>query len=666
MNDKLPGIDEQVQLANELTAVTNRSGLGPEDLATTLRALASAIERAGQPVRCSIVPFVPGRRPTDEIDHPGLGSSDATMVRLDEPGRLNVAMVLADLQGIPDGATVEASVALVGRSGTRAPEPLAGWERRPLDFDVSREMRIRIDLSSDEVLAGHDLGLGVGLLQGARVTLRVVADGYVVAADEALLDVCDIVQLGELYARVIDRVVTPDTTAQAAAAGVPDPGATYHPWYPVLLIGGDKAALYTKAIVEDIVDKGHQLTDPAWLLRVGIYLELLTCLGIAEAVRDDVGDLLDPDERAAADASPELDEIRDRLDVAAWRGVWAKRRISFARFGAPRTGPVAATNLLTKRNATMAFLHTHHEDLKHAIELAGRNGHNAQETWQRVFRDAERAVLRKSAAAFPELAYLPESMREQILWQRRSIGDQQGLYATACVQYRSSMNHVADWAKTSRLMDHTGSECIPTSVSLLHAHMHESDRVAVLQRGDGYGPSLELTPLEPEESSPLDEVASLLAGCAPLALLSQDERLELAATSRPILLSPAQRLLRQDDPGESLFVIADGELEVVLRSGDGRDTLVASRQPGEVVGEMALITGDPRAATVRAGDEGALVYEIGRRHYGDVLIDHPELVDALADLMDERLAQESEVQAYGMNASLRERIRSRFFGNRSV
>ena len=37
----------------------------------------------------------------------------------------------------------------------------------------------------------------------------------------------------------------------------------YHPWYPVLLIGTDKAALYTRALVADIVDKGSHLTDPA-------------------------------------------------------------------------------------------------------------------------------------------------------------------------------------------------------------------------------------------------------------------------------------------------------------------------------------------------------------------------------------------------------------------
>ena len=44
---------------------------------------------------------------------------------------------------------------------------------------------------------------------------------------------------------------------------------------------------------------------------------------------------------------------------------------------------------------------------------------NAQETWQRVFRDAERAVLRKTAEAFPELGFLPAQAREFVLWHSK-------------------------------------------------------------------------------------------------------------------------------------------------------------------------------------------------------------------------------------------------------
>ncbi len=173
-------------------------------------------------------------------------------------------------------------------------------------------------------------------------------------------------------------------------------------------------------------------------------------MGIAEAVRDDLGDLLDGDEREAFERSDLFAAIRDRIDPARWRAVWELRAIAFPRPGAPRTGPVAARNLLRKRTATLAFLEAHHEDLKAAVALAGPNHHNAQETWQRVFRNAERAVLRKTPAAFEELAFLPGQVRELVLWHRqgslgvarlpgplaRLLGDQDGLFASACTQYR--------------------------------------------------------------------------------------------------------------------------------------------------------------------------------------------------------------------------------------
>ena len=47
----------------------------------------------------------------------------------------------------------------------------------------------------------------------------------------------------------------------------------------MLLIGAYKAELYTRALVGDVVHKRHNLADPGWLVRVGLYLELLTCLG---------------------------------------------------------------------------------------------------------------------------------------------------------------------------------------------------------------------------------------------------------------------------------------------------------------------------------------------------------------------------------------------------
>src|SRR5260370_9610236 len=104
--------------------------------------------------------------------------------------------------------------------------------------------------------------------------------------------------------------------------------------------------MYTDALLQDIVDKKRHLTDPRWLMRVGLYLEFLTCIGIFEAVKEDMGDLLTPQERRAYETSPLFAEIRKRVNPRGWRKVWELREIVFPRFGVPQTGPVSALNLL--------------------------------------------------------------------------------------------------------------------------------------------------------------------------------------------------------------------------------------------------------------------------------------------------------------------------------
>jgi CRP-like cAMP-binding protein len=564
--------------------------------------------------------------------------------------------VLFEVSDLPDGAAVEATF-------TIDDEPLPGWERRSIE--LTAEGRQRIELWPEEDLTGVDLGVTAGFIRRSRLELSVFHEGSTVASDQTWLDVCDVRSLGSLYARVLDRIVAFDTTRQAIAAGVPDPGVAYHPWYPVLKIGGDKAALYMAAVVGDIVGKQHHLTDSAWLLRVGVYLELLTCFGIFEALREDVGDVLEADERAAFEQSDAFSRIRDLINPAAWREVWGLRGIAFPGFGTPRTGPMSVLNLLRKRNATLHFLHAHHEDLKHAIELAGPNRFNSQETWQRVFRDAERATLRQTAAAFPELGFVPPTAKEAVLWERISIHGQQGIYPTMCSQYRSSMNSVADWAKARGLMDHAGPECVPLEASLLEAYMHNPSWVAVLQRQDGLGPSLTVAEPALATEPTIGEIERLIAEIPMFRMLSADDVHALAVGARPLLLGPTQRFVVEGREGTSLFLVGEGTVEVRIRNDDGTDRLIDTMGRGAIVGEMALLTGEERSATVRSVGE-TVVYEIGRELYAPLLEANPHWLEELAALMAERLARRririEEPDRRVNTQPLLERIRRNFFG----
>jgi CRP-like cAMP-binding protein len=212
-------------------------------------------------------------------------------------------------------------------------------------------------------------------------------------------------------------------------------------------------------------------------------------------------------------------------------------------------------------------------------------------------------------------------------------------------------------------MDHTGEECVPRQVSLLEAHMNQPSRVALLQRRDGYrSERLEVGAELPEHyEPPLAAVEALLADAPIFAMLEADEVQALARAARPLTFGPAERIIVQGLEGDSLFVVAEGEVEVVLRRADGSEVTVDTLRDGAVIGEMSLLTGAPRSATVRA-IEGAVVYEIGTRQYEPLLELRPRIVDELAREMQSRLAARGEYLADHDQqwAAIRQRLVKRF------
>jgi hypothetical protein len=618
-----------------------------------------------------IVPFITGRRPTDEIAHPGLGSSDSAAMLIEHDNSdgyqtsTNYTYILFKLKNVAHYAqedinalALDVSLSFRGSDGTALHHTrVAGWQRRtvPLQVFASDNNTATLRAASlAEIEERHlvvafpstatmftDIGIdpfsfGQLFSQILQVELRLSFRGVPVAQAQTCLDVFDTRRFGSLYKRIMERLVVSDTQVQAQQYGFSNLSSAYHPWFPVLLIGADKAALYTQALIEDIVYKKHHLTDARWLARVGIYLEFLTCMGIFEALKAEgvaaLDAFLSPEEIHEWENSPFLNIIRQRLNVAGWREVWHLRKIVFPNFGFSKQRPVSMLNLLSKKKATLAFLEVHHEDLKQAIELAGSNLHNAQETWHRVFRDAERAVLRNCEAAFPELASVKAPLRKLVLWHRKAPGwltfpgNQDGLFPSACNQYRASMNEVAQWSKKRGLTDYTGDECIPECVSLLQAAMNKQTRqFERLQRRDGHV-------AQPALTISHDEVYTLLSQVSLFQNLAASDLLNLVKLSRKIHLGPMERILIQGQAGSSLFIVVHGTLEVLVRQPDGSDRMVRIHERGDLFGERAALTGTPRQATVRAIEE-AVVYEISKEQYSLLLKSHPRIIHQLTAQM---------------------------------
>ena len=118
-----------------------------------------------------------------------------------------------------------------------------------------------------------------------------------------------------------------------------------------------------------------------------------------------------------------------------------------------------------------------------------------------------------------------------------------------------------------------------------------------------------------------------------LRALDADVLAELNARGRHVDLLAGRDLFCEGDPGDCLHVLLSGRL-VVRRAG----VVVADLGRGSVVGELAVLSGSPRAATVTAARDSTLL-QIDADAVRDVLTAHPAASMGLAEVLADRVRQ---------------------------
>ena len=99
------------------------------------------------------------------------------------------------------------------------------------------------------------------------------------------------------------------------------------------------------------------------------------------------------------------------------------------------------------------------------------------------------------------------------------------------------------------------------------------------------------------------------------------------------------RLVTEGETGSEMFVIRSGRVEVFHEAADGAKTVVATYEPGVVVGEMALLTGNPRRANVRAVTP-LRVLRLQKADFDGLLARHAGMREILERTAAERVARE--------------------------
>lgn len=101
-------------------------------------------------------------------------------------------------------------------------------------------------------------------------------------------------------------------------------------------------------------------------------------------------------------------------------------------------------------------------------------------------------------------------------------------------------------------------------------------------------------------------------------------------------VSEGHDLFQQGDPGDALYFILSGRLEVSVLSADGRELTLNAMGTGEVLGEIALLDHGPRTATVSALESSRLM-RVSRADLIEAVRENPELGIEMMALAGARL-----------------------------
>jgi small-conductance mechanosensitive channel/CRP-like cAMP-binding protein len=168
------------------------------------------------------------------------------------------------------------------------------------------------------------------------------------------------------------------------------------------------------------------------------------------------------------------------------------------------------------------------------------------------------------------------------------------------------------------------------------------------------------------------DLTQVLSRVPLLSVLDAEQTERLTRSGQVHELPTGAVIVREAEPGASLYIVLTGTLEVSRVEADGKPRTIARLLPGEVFGEMSLLTGTPRSATVTAASPVTLV-EIRKEDFDPILRSQPALIAKLSEIEAVRLlanrnaaqltaAEQKEIERLGFPGFMRRKIQA-FFGH---
>jgi len=95
--------------------------------------------------------------------------------------------------------------------------------------------------------------------------------------------------------------------------------------------------------------------------------------------------------------------------------------------------------------------------------------------------------------------------------------------------------------------------------------------------------------------------------------------------------------VRQGEPGDSFYIIKKGRVDVIVEKAKGEAVVVATLGQGNFFGEMSLLTGEVRTASIRAKEDAEFIV-INKESFRSTLANNPSIAEAMSHLLSERQA----------------------------
>ncbi|MCP3963286.1 MAG: cyclic nucleotide-binding domain-containing protein [bacterium] len=124
---------------------------------------------------------------------------------------------------------------------------------------------------------------------------------------------------------------------------------------------------------------------------------------------------------------------------------------------------------------------------------------------------------------------------------------------------------------------------------------------------------------------------------------------ELLAVIRGLSLlnfEPGEIIVSESEPGDSLFVLATGSVRVYVRNAENRNKEVRLLEQGSFFGEISLLSGNPRTATITAATPVEIL-QLDRRTLDSIAAQHPHVPQIIREFYEKRAMSPEEVRARG-------------------